>query len=122
MKKRNKMDFIRINGLRVNTIIGCLPEERERRQEITIDVELGADLSKAAASDRLADTVNYAELEERIHTLAETSKFRMIEALAGAVGRLVLEYGPAETVRVRVEKPGGARFARSVSVELEFHR
>jgi len=116
------MDFIRINGLRVNTIIGCQPGERKRRQGIMLDVEIGADLSKAAVSDNLADTIDYAELEERIHTLAADSKFRMIEALAGAVGRLVLEYKPAEIVRIRIEKPGGTRFAQSATVELEFRR
>ena len=116
------MDFIRINGLRVNTFIGCRPAERERRQGITLDVEIGADFSRAAASDRLADTVDYAEIEARIHALVSASEFRLIEGLAGAVGRLVLEYGPVRLVRVRVEKPGGARYARSVTAELEFRK
>ena len=83
-----------------------------------IDVEIGLDLSGAAASDALEDTVNYAEIEERILHLAEESRFLLIERLAGAVGELVLEYPPVEQVRVRVAKPGAARFARAVAVEV----
>ena len=116
------MDRIFINGLRVNALIGCYPAERERRQGITLDLEFGVDLAAAAASDELADTVNYAELEERIHALVSTSHFKLIEALAGAVGRLALEYEPIRFVRVRVDKPGAAKYARSIAVELEFHK
>lgn len=116
------MDRIFINGLRVNALIGCYPAERERRQGITLDLEFGIDLAAAAASDELADTVNYAELEERIHALAAGSHFRLLEALAGAVGRLALEYDPIRFVRVRIDKPGAAKYARSIAVELEFHK
>ena len=52
------MGRIFISGLRVNAIIGCYPAERERRQGVTIDVELETDLAEAARSDELADTVN----------------------------------------------------------------
>ncbi|WP_294503037.1 dihydroneopterin aldolase [uncultured Victivallis sp.] len=116
------MDRIFINGLRVNALIGCYPAERERRQGITLDLELGVDLSAAAVSDELSDTVNYAELEERIHSLVSGSRFKLIEALAGAVGRLALEYERIRFVRVRVDKPRAAKYARSIAVELEFHK
>lgn len=116
------MDFIHINALAINTTVGCMPAERERRQGITLDVAIGLDLSGAAKSDSLADTVDYAEIEERIHILVSGSEFRLIEGLAGAVGRLVLAYGPVKLVKVRVEKPGGARYARSVTAELEFRK
>ncbi len=116
------MDFIRINSLRINTIIGCCPEERMRRQGITLDVEIGADFSRAAVTDNLDDTIDYSEIEARIHALVSGSEFRLVEGLAGAVGRLVLAYAPVQQVRVRVEKPGGARFARSVTAELEFRK
>ena len=116
------MDRIFISGLRVNAIIGCYPAERERRQGVTIDVELETDLAEAARSDELADTVNYAEIEERIQALAAGSSFKLIEALAGAVGRLVLEYDAVRRAKVRIDKPGAAQHSRSVAVELEFQR
>lgn len=116
------MDRIHINGLRVNTIIGCYPAERERRQGVTLDIELGADLAAVSESDELADTVNYAEIEERVHALVSESRFRLIEALAGAVGRLALEYDRIRYAKVRVDKPGAAKHARSIAVELEFYK
>ncbi|MPN54675.1 hypothetical protein SDC9_202352 [bioreactor metagenome] len=66
--------------------------------------------------------MDYAEIEERIHTLVSGSEFRLVEGLAGAVGRLVLEYASVRQVKVRVEKPGGARHARSITAELEFRK
>lgn len=113
-----RVDKIVLSGLRANPVIGVYPAERTRRQAVVIDVEIGLDLSGAAASDALEDTVNYAEIEERILHLAEESRFLLIERLAGAVGELVLEYPPVEQVRVRVAKPGAARFARAVAVEV----
>lgn len=112
------MDRIFLSGLRVNPVIGVYPAERLRRQAVVIDVEISLDLSRAAASDALEDTVNYAEIEERITRLASESNFLLIERLAGAIGELVLEYPPVEQVRVRVEKPGAARYARAVAVEI----
>lgn len=64
------------------------------------------DLAEAARSDELAATVNYAEIEERIQALAAGSSFKLIEALAGAVGRLVLEYDAVRRAKVRIGKPG----------------
>ena len=105
-----RVDKIVLSGLRANPVIGVYPAERTRRQAVVIDVEIGLDLSGAAASDALEDTVNYAEIEERILHLAEESRFLLIERL--------LEYPPVEQVRVRVAKPGASRFARAVAVEV----
>ncbi|MDR0931645.1 MAG: dihydroneopterin aldolase [Victivallales bacterium] len=114
------MDKIFINDLRVNTIIGCLPTERERRQQVKLNIELGVDLAAAGKSDELSDTLDYSELEEKIVELAANSRFRLIEALSGAVGRLVLECERVCYAKVRVDKPGAAKYARSIGVELEF--
>lgn len=116
------MDKIFICDLKVNTIIGVYPQERERRQQLTINLELSTDLSAAALSDRLEDTVNYAEIEERVTALVSASHFLLIEGLAGAIGRLLLEYCAVQSARVRIEKPAAARHARAIAVELEFKR
>ncbi len=116
------MDKVFINGLRAAAVIGCYPAERERKQNVILDIEFCCDLQKAGVSDELADTINYAEIEERVLLLAESSSYRLIEALAGAVGRLLLEYDGVSAACVRVEKPGGARYARSVAVEMEFRK
>ncbi len=113
------MDRIFIHDLRVNALIGVYPAEQERRQQLLLNLELRLDLAPAGRSDALEDTVNYAEIEERLARLASESHFQLLEALAGAAAEMVLEYGPVRSVRVRVEKPGAARFARAIAVEVE---
>ncbi len=116
------MDKILIRDLRINTLIGVYPFERRRKQELTLNLELRTDLSRAAVSDDLTDTVNYAEIEERIVQLVSGSSFQLIEGLAGAIGKLVMEYAPIASATVRIEKPRAARYARAIAVELEFNR
>ena len=114
------MDKIIIRDLRLPVIVGTLPRERERRQEIAIDLELALDLSAAGRSDNLGDTVDYAEIERRVIELAENSSFLLLEALAGAIGRLVLSFDGVECCRVRITKPRALRIARGVAVEMNF--
>ena len=115
------MDKIIISDLRLPVIVGTLPHERERRQEIAVDLELFLDLAAAGRSDDLAATVDYAEIERRVIEVAEGSSFRLLEALAGAIGDLVLSFdGRIEGCRVRITKPHALRVARGVAVEMNF--
>ena len=116
------MDKIIINALRVNAIIGTLPHERIHRQELLIDMEISLPLGAAAVSDDLMKTVNYAEIEERAAAIADSSSFLLIEALAGAIGRMIMEYQPVAECRVRITKPRALKYSRSVAVELNFTR
>ena len=113
------LDRIIIRDLALRGIIGINDWEREHPQDIVINLVLSVDTRAAAASDDIADSLNYRTLTKEIATLVESSSFHLIEALAQAVARLcVVEMG-AESARVRVEKPGALRWARSVGVEIE---
>jgi len=114
------MDKIIISDLRLPVIVGTLPHERERRQEIAIDLELSLDLAAAGRSDDLRNTVDYAEIERRVIELAEKSSFQLLEALAGAIGELVLSFDRIESCRVRITKPRALLVARGVAVEMNF--
>ena len=114
------MDKIIISDLRLPVIVGTLAAERTRRQEISIDLELELDLAAAGRSDDLRDTVDYAEIERRVIELAENSSFRLLEALADAIGRLALSYDRIERCRVRIVKPRALRIARGVAIEMNF--
>ncbi len=116
------MDKILICDLRVNAHIGVTAEERSRRQSLLINVEIGLDLQPASKSDDLTQSVDYAELEERIVSLVDHSNFQLLERLGGAIGELVLEYPLVQTVLVRIEKPRAAKHARVLAVELNFNR
>ncbi len=113
------MDQIFITDLVVRGIIGINDWEREKPQEILINVTLFGDLHKAGQSDSIEDTINYRTIAKKLQTHAESVGRFTVEALAADLARLCLEEAGVEKVRLRVEKPGAVRFSRSVGVEIE---
>jgi len=113
------MDQVFITDLSARGVIGINDWEREKPQEILINIVLFADLHKAGVSDDIADCVNYRTVTKKVQAHAETAQRFTVEALAADLARLCLEAPGVEKVRVRVEKPGAVRFARSVGVEIE---
>lgn len=79
------MGKIRINNLKFYTKNGVLKEERILGQQLEIDVELTMDLTKAGKTDDVADTVNYAEVNDQIAARLEKDSFNLIEAVASAI-------------------------------------
>lgn len=98
------MDRILIDDLRVLTVIGALPHEREAAQPLRIDLEIGLDLSDAGRSDELDDTVHYGLVAERIADLAADVKHILLERFAADVADLVLGFDRVEQVDVTVTK------------------
>ncbi len=112
------MDRIMISDLLVRTVIGVNEAERNNKQDVVINIVLSADLSKAGKSDRLEDSIDYRALNKKIVAMVESSRFYLVEALAQAVADICLEHPAVREARVRVEKPGALRFARTVGVEI----
>lgn len=113
------MDKVFISDLSARGIIGINDWERQKPQEILINIVLFADLRKAGSSDDIADCVNYRTVAKKVQHHAETAARWTVEALAADIARLCLEEPGVEKVVVRVEKPGAVRFSRSVGVEIE---
>ncbi len=116
------MDQIFIRDLLVRGIIGINDWEREKQQDILINITLFADLRSAGESDDLGLSVNYRTITKKVMAHAETIGRFTVEALANDLAKICLDESSVERVRVRVEKPGAARFARSVGVEIERSR
>ncbi len=116
------MDQILIRDLVARGIIGINESEREKPQEILINITLFADLHEAGESDNLTHSVNYRTIAKRALAHAESAARLTVEALAADIARLCLQEARVEKVIVRVEKPGAVRFARSVGVEIERSR
>jgi len=112
------LDKIRIQDLLLRCIVGINPDERENKQDVVLNITLFADLTKAAASDEIDDTVNYRTIKNQVIELVESSSFYLVEKLAGEIAEVCLGNDLVEAVRVSVEKPGALRFARSVGVEI----
>lgn len=108
-------DQITIEDLRVDCIVGIYPEERETPQPVEITAELDVDTAAAAASGKLADTVDYAAAANAIVRLVQEGKFHLLETMAAAIAELLLGTTTADRVRLRIRKPRaipGARCAR----------
>ncbi|MFQ5613996.1 MAG: dihydroneopterin aldolase [Anaerolineae bacterium] len=114
-------DQIHIKDLLLRTIIGVNDEERRSKQDVLINITLYTDHS-AAASDDIADAVNYRTLTKQIIPLVEESQFFLVEKLALEIVDLCLADRRVERAIVTVEKPGALRFARSVGVTVDRRR
>jgi dihydroneopterin aldolase len=113
------VDKIFLRELRVETIIGFWEWERRIKQAVNIDLEIGTDARIAAASDAIAGTLNYEQLAKRLTEFVGESQFQMVEALATAIGRIVIQEFSAPWVKVSVAKPGAIPAARDVGIVIE---
>ena len=116
------MDKTFIKDLLVRGIIGIRDWEREKPQDILINITVFSDTRRAAETDDIANCVDYSALAKKVQTHAETAARLTVEALAKDLAELCLEQKGIKKVIVRVEKPGAVRFARSVGVEIERSR
>ena len=116
------MDKVFIKDLLARGIIGIREWEREKEQDILINVTVYTDTIRAAETDDINDCVDYSTLAKKIQSHAETAKRLTVEALANDVAKICLETPLVRKVVVRVEKPGAVRFAKSVGVEVERKR
>lgn len=99
-------DVIALRGLAVEACHGVLPQEKTTRQPFLIDIDLEVDLSRAGASDDLADTVSYAEVAHRAVAVLAGDPVDLIEHLAERVaGACLATSGLVESVAVTVHKP-----------------
>ena len=113
------VDRIFLTALSADAIIGIYDWEREVRQRIEVDLEMWVDLRAAAASDSIEDTLNYKAVAKRVLAFVQDSRFRLVEALAGEIARILLAEFLIERVRVTVHKPGAVRHSRDVGVIIE---
>lgn len=111
------LDRIVIRDLLVRGIVGINPEERKNRQDILVNLTLWADTRPAAASDDIADAVNYRTIAKAIVAHLEQGEPMLVERLAAEIVDLCFATDArVQEVEVALEKPGALRFARSVGV------
>jgi len=111
-------DQIHIRDLLVRAIIGINDDERLNKQDVVINITLYTDHT-AAASDNIADTVNYKTMAKQTIKLVEDSRFFLVERAALEIAKLCLADSRVERAIVTVEKPGALRFARSVGATVD---
>lgn len=113
---------VHIKNLRLRTVIGANDWERDRRQDVIINVEFEFDGTSAAQTDDLKDTVDYKAMKRRIIDAVEHSEFFLLEKLAARILELVMQDDRVERALIEVDKPNALRFADSVSVSCSAER
>ena len=112
------MDKIFINDLQVETVIGIFDWEREIKQTISINLEMEFDISKAAKSDDINDSLDYKKVSKRIISLCEKADSYLVENLIEKIAQVVLKEFPVSKVTVSLEKPGALRGSKSVGMKI----
>jgi dihydroneopterin aldolase len=113
------MDKIFLHELKVETIIGIWEWERKIRQTVVIDLEMSADIARAAATDDVADTLNYKSVAKRVQSFVADSSFQLVETLAERIAGIIRSEFDVAWVRVTVHKPGAIRGSRDVGIDIE---
>lgn len=113
---------IQLRGLRFMARHGVLPAEHVERQPFVVDVDLGVDVTAAAAADDLSLTVDYAEVHRRVARVLEGPHKQLIETLACGVADDLLAAFPVGWVRVRVAKPEAPLPGPSAGAAVEVWR
>lgn len=98
------MSVIRIHNMMFYSYHGASRAERETGRRYEVDVELHADLSRAADSDRLNDTINYTRVYDTVAEIILQNKFNLLETIAARITREIKEGYDVDRVIVRVRK------------------
>jgi len=115
-------DTIFLHELRVDTVVGIWDWERKIRQTVSIDLEMGADIRRAAGSDTIEDTLNYKSVAKRVQQFVRDSEFQLVETMAEKIAEIVLAEFDLPWIQVRVSKPGAIRGARDVGVLIRRYK
>ena len=119
----NIMDAIVIEGLKVETVVGCFNWERQIQQPLMLDLEIATCLAQAGESDDLVDTLNYAEICEISSQVIVNAAPKLIEHAAKlVVDALFSTYPAIESIKITIRKPAIIAQANSVGIRLERHR
>ena len=113
------MDIVFINELRIETIIGIYDWERKVKQTISLDLEMGTDIQKSAATDAIDDTLNYKAVAKRLIAFVEGCEYQLVETLAEKIAGIVLSEFNVPWLKLTVHKPGAVRGSRDVGVIIE---
>lgn len=118
----DSLDIIFLRDLRIDTVIGIYGWERQVTQTLVFDLEMGTDIRRAAASDRIEDTLNYKAVAKRVIGFVQDSQFELVETLAERVAQLILDEFEVPWLRLTLNKQGAVRGARDVGLIIERRR
>lgn len=118
--KRATVARINVRDLRLRTFIGFNPEEKEKKQDIVINLEIDYRVNEKALQDRVEDALNYKVITKRVIKHVEDGRFLLLEKLVADVLSICCEHPSVRSASVTIDKPHALRFADSVSLTLSY--
>jgi len=113
------MDKVFIQGLKIDTVIGIYDWEREIRQDVTLDLEMAADIKAASLTDHIDQTLDYKSVAKRLIQFVKDSEFQLVETLAEKITEIVLNEFEVEWVKLTLNKGEAVSGASVVGVIIE---
>ena len=113
------MDIIFLGGLEIKTIIGIYDWERETKQTVALDIEMAFDITKAAKSDNISDTLDYKAVSKRIISFVENSEFFLVEKLIEEIALIIRSEFNVPWVKIILNKKGAISGASDVGIIIE---
>ena len=113
------MDIVYIRDLRIDTIIGIYDWERDVRQTVSLDLEMAADIRRAAETDDIQYALNYKAVAKRLIAHVENAQCLLVERLAEEIAGIVINEFNVPWMRLRLSKPGALRGSQDVGLIIE---
>ncbi|TMO67697.1 dihydroneopterin triphosphate 2'-epimerase [Pseudoalteromonas aurantia] len=115
--------IINITNLRLRTFIGFNPEEREKKQDVVLNIEIHYPADTACVSgDEVEHALNYKTVTKAVISIVETGHFLLLEKLVADILGECHSHPTVTYAKVRVDKPHALRFADSVSLTLDWQK
>ena len=115
------MDYVSVRDLSVPAVIGVHDWERDITQTLVFNVDMvpsTGDVRRAAATDDLAEALDYSEVAQTISSVAREGRFQLIETAAERVAERLLADHPIGWLRLEVHKPiAGGGYTAVITIE-----
>jgi D-erythro-7,8-dihydroneopterin triphosphate epimerase len=112
--------IINIKNLRLRTLIGFNPEERVKKQDVVLNIEIKYTIDTEVLQDNVDEALNYKVITKKVIKHVEQGQFLLLEKLVSDVLQICSEHPSVRFSRVTIDKPHALRFADSVSLTLEY--
>ncbi|PCS21269.1 Dihydroneopterin triphosphate epimerase [Candidatus Enterovibrio escicola] len=111
-----------ITNLRLRTYIGLNLEEKNKKQDIVLNIEVHYPVEEACLNDNIEDALNYKVITKAIINHVENGRFLLLERLVSSVLRITVDHRWVTYAKVTIDKPHALRFADSVSLSLSWQK
>lgn len=113
------MDKIYLHGLQCECVIGVWKWEQQITQTLVLDIDVATDISSAAKSDDLQDTLDYQKLADRVIEFAQAKPYDLMETLIEQLAEMILKEFSLPWVRIQLDKGGAVKHVKHVGIVIE---